>query len=259
MATKKIGKSLPFRTEKELNERSMTIEKIRNELVTAGISVKDLRLKKDYVNMHLDAQKQTIPKKSGVTKQIVTKKVSTKKSITTKTATKKPIIENNGVRNNSEKSQLGEAFRDAVVAGNLEQVEKLLAQDTSLVNYQDEGFTALIFAAKWGNAGMVEILLKSGVALDVQNEAGFTASDLAATKKIGNLIARYKIIRENIKTLEDLSRNRNTYLSVIPKDLIGLINNCFTNDDLDENLDLDNVLDSDDDFDLHDVLDLDDD
>lgn len=53
---------LPLLTREELENRSMTIEKIKTALNGAGISTDEIKLKKDYVQLYLDSQPLNTPK-----------------------------------------------------------------------------------------------------------------------------------------------------------------------------------------------------
>ncbi|OQE43381.1 hypothetical protein PENCOP_c003G06487 [Penicillium coprophilum] len=73
------------------------------------------------------------------------------------------------------------ALHLAAIQGYTEIAEKLIEQNTSILNTQDNsGNTPLHIAAIWGGVAMVELLLKNGAKLEAQNADGDGAMHLAA-------------------------------------------------------------------------------
>ncbi len=86
----------------------------------------------------------------------------------------------------------------------LQFIEDILAYSPVDVNVQDdEGRTALMFAARWGNEKPVELLLKHpGIKVNMQDEGGWTALMLAAFwehKKCVELLLNHPKIDVNVR------------------------------------------------------------
>ncbi|KAE9414822.1 hypothetical protein Angca_007770 [Angiostrongylus cantonensis] len=65
--------------------------------------------------------------------------------------------------------------------GNVEKVEEILSKYPELINRSDkDGFTALHYAAKYGNLKVVEVLLKLGASADVKSKANTTPLHMSA-------------------------------------------------------------------------------
>ncbi len=61
------------------------------------------------------------------------------------------------------------------------------------IDYRDEwGNTSLFYAAYYGNDKFIEFLLENGIQMDVINDDGQTALDLAEDEKSKQLFLRYK-------------------------------------------------------------------
>ncbi|MBI2996878.1 MAG: ankyrin repeat domain-containing protein [Deltaproteobacteria bacterium] len=76
---------------------------------------------------------------------------------------------------------LGGEVHDAVNAGRLEQVKRLIASNPRLVNEEEvHGWTPLFLAAATGYTAMVEVLLNSGARIDAKDNDGDTALHEAA-------------------------------------------------------------------------------
>ncbi len=61
------------------------------------------------------------------------------------------------------------------------------------IDYRDEwGYTALHWAAYYGNDKFIELLLKNGIQMDVINDDAQTALDLAEDEKTRELFLRFK-------------------------------------------------------------------
>ena len=70
--------------------------------------------------------------------------------------------------------QLVQQFFDAVAEGDAEQVETMIAAGVDVGSIDEDGNTALLFAAE-GEPQIVEVLLNAGVNVNAQNEGGLTA------------------------------------------------------------------------------------
>ena len=67
--------------------------------------------------------------------------------------------------------------------GHMPTLETLIKAKNLNLNAQNGiGFTALIMAIQNGNTSTVEILIKAGAKLDVKEDGGYTALDLAKDK-----------------------------------------------------------------------------
>uniref|UniRef100_A0A914KJK1 Uncharacterized protein n=1 Tax=Meloidogyne incognita TaxID=6306 RepID=A0A914KJK1_MELIC len=68
----------------------------------------------------------------------------------------------------------------AASIGNYALVEEYILHDKELVNYKNKhGWTPLMYASQAGNDEVCKLLLDSGAVLDVKNNKGKTAKELA--------------------------------------------------------------------------------
>ena len=119
---------------------------------------------------------------------------------------------------------LDEELRREVRAGHYQLAEKLLSNsEVNPDSRDDEGWTALMYAARSENQDLVVLLLKAGAALDLVNQDGETA--LIVAVKRGNVEAARQLLMAgaDVKPKDARSRtaldwaetNNRTYLSQI--------------------------------------------
>lgn len=97
-------------------------------------------------------------------------------------------------RRNSEQltvSYLERRWNQSAIEGNLPGIVALLEQDPSLVTTQDfvMGFTALHWAAKKGRKDIAELLINTGMDVNIKSKGGYTALHLAVIQGRENVIA----------------------------------------------------------------------
>lgn len=97
-------------------------------------------------------------------------------------------------RRNSEQltvSYLERKWNQSVSEGNLPGIVALLEQDPNLVTTQDffMGFTALHWAAKKGRKDIAELLINTGIDVNMKSKGGYTALHLAVIQGRENVIA----------------------------------------------------------------------
>lgn len=97
-------------------------------------------------------------------------------------------------RRNSEQltvSYLERKWNQSASEGNLPGIVALLEQDPNLVTTQDfvVGFTALHWAAKKGRKDIAELLINTGIDVNMKSKGGYTALHLAVIQGRENVIA----------------------------------------------------------------------
>lgn len=97
-------------------------------------------------------------------------------------------------RRNSEQltvSYLERKWNQSASEGNLPGIVALLEQDPNLVTTQDfvVGFTALHWAAKKGRKDITELLINTGIDVNMKSKGGYTALHLAVIQGRENVIA----------------------------------------------------------------------
>jgi ankyrin repeat protein len=70
---------------------------------------------------------------------------------------------------------MGAQLVEAVKAGNVAEVKRMLLAGADVNSRDEEGSTLLMLAASVGNLGMVAALIESGADVNVQNERGWSA------------------------------------------------------------------------------------
>ena len=84
----------------------------------------------------------------------------------------------------------GGPLHDAVNKGDLEAVRRHLDSGVSVDLQDEEGMSALMYAAGQGRSSTVEVLIDRGAALDLQDEDGATALIFAAATQQTNVVLR---------------------------------------------------------------------
>lgn len=104
----------------------------------------------------------------------------------------------------------------AAKGGDPDIVQSLIRAGSNIDFQSIWGETALIGASVNNNLGAVRTLILNGANIDIEDADGKTAYDSTKNEEIELFIDGYR-------NLNELRKNRGTYLFVIPRDLIGVI------------------------------------
>jgi len=98
---------------------------------------------------------------------------------------------------------MGSEIFDAVVQGEIDKVESLLAQNPELVNFKDSSWkwTPLFWAAVTGHKNIAEFLIDKGADINAKNARGDTPLDIAIKndhKELTDLLRRHGAVEKDL-------------------------------------------------------------